>query len=142
MNETHSLKVTDAAIEEFNERDWENFGALHAENVILTAPTLPIPAEGREAVKAWAQGLATAFSDLQWEVTRSFAQDNQVCVEITARGTHNGPLQSPTGKVVPPTNKSVEMHIGGVFTIQDDMVSEVHLYNDLMSLLAQLGLAA
>ena len=139
MNIEHSLKVVDAAIAEFNERDWIRFGEVHAENVILTAPSLPNPAVGREAVKTWAQGLATAFPDLVWKPISTIAQDNHVSVEIIATGTHDGPLQAPNGQTVPATHKPIEMEIGAIFTVEGDEASEVHLYNDLFSLLVQLG---
>ena len=138
MNSEHSLKVVDAAIAEFNERDWERFGEVHAENVILTAPSLPAPAKGREAVKTWARGLATAFPDLVWKPVSTIAQDNRVGVEIVATGTHDGPLQAPNGQTIPATHKPIEMAIGAMFTVEGNEASEVHLYNDLLSLLVQL----
>lgn len=141
MNIEHSLKVVDAAIAEFNERDWVRFGEVHAENVVLTAPSLPTPAVGREAVKTWAQGLATAFPDLVWKPISTIAQDNRVGVEIIATGTHSGPLQAPNGQTIPATNKPIEMAIGAMFTVEGDEASEVHLYNDLLGMLVQLGIA-
>ena len=136
----HSLKVVDAAIDEFNERDWKRFGELHAETVVLTAPSLAEPAHGRPAVKEWAQTLATAFPDLHWEPVRSFGQDKEVFVEMIATGTHQGPLIGPEGEI-PATNKSVRMPIGGAFTVEGDEVSNVQIYNDLLGMLIQLGLA-
>ena len=138
MNLEHSLKVVEAAVAEFNERDWERFGEVHAEEVILTAPSLAEPAKGRRAVEDWARGLATAFPDLIWEPIHSFGQDDQVGAEIIARGTHTGPLNTADGKTIPATNKPVQMSIGGFFKVEGDTVSEVHLYNDLLSLLKQL----
>lgn len=140
MSLEHSLKVVDAAIEEFNERDWERFGELHSEAVVLTAPSLAEPAHGRPAVKQWAKTLATAFPDLHWEPVRSFGQDNEVFVEMIATGTHQGPLLGPGGEI-PATNKPVRMAIGGAFTVEGDEVANVQVYNDLLGLLMQLGLA-
>jgi steroid delta-isomerase-like uncharacterized protein len=140
MSIEHSLKVVDAAIEEFNERDWDRFGELHAQDVVLTAPSLPEPAHGRPAVREWAKTLATAFPDLHWEPIRSFGQDNEVAVEIIATGTHKGPLMGPSGEI-PATNKPVRMSIGAVFTVKGDEAAEVHIYNDMLGLLIQLGLA-
>lgn len=138
MSIEHSLQVVDAAIEEFNERDWDRFGELHAEAVVLTAPSLAEPAHGRPAVKQWAKTLATAFPDLHWEPVRSFGQDNEVFVEMIATGTHQGPLMGPGGEI-PATNKSVRMSIGGAFTVEGDEVAKVQIYNDLLGLLIQLG---
>lgn len=138
MNVEHSLKVVEAAVTEFNERDWERFGEVHAEEVVLTAPSLAEPAKGRLAVKEWARGLATAFPDLTWNPIRSFGQDDQVFAEIIASGTHTGPLKTADGQTIPATNKSVRMPIGGFFKVEGDTVSEVHLYNDLLGLLKQL----
>jgi hypothetical protein len=61
--------------------------------------------------------------------------------EIRLTGTHTGPLQSPTGEEIPPTNKRVEVK-GAVFARLNERgeIVEERRYYDVGTMLRQLGL--
>jgi hypothetical protein len=60
-----------------------------------------------EIIEAW-QGRAKAFPDSKATFVREFASGETAVFEIAWKGTHTGPLQTPTG-IIPASNKPIEM---------------------------------
>ena len=59
------------------------------------------------------------------------------------RGTHTAPLPLPTGEVVAPTGRSVEIHFAAFGQVDSDQrLAVVHFYANPMTVLAQLGMPA
>ncbi len=94
---------------------------------------------GKEGIKQFLSGWATAFPDSTVEVTNLQATDTFAYSEFIGRGTHNGILRSPMGDI-PPTGKSVEIRFCEVFLLRDGQIVQERLYYDLMGMLQQLGL--
>jgi predicted ester cyclase len=63
---------------------------------------------------------------------------NTIVLELTWRGTHRGPLQTPTGQI-PATNKPIEIRACQVVEVKDGKVQLVRHYFDMATMLAQLG---
>jgi hypothetical protein len=61
--------------------------------------------------------------------------------EIRLTGTHTGPLESPTGEEIPPTNKRVDVK-GAAFVRLNERgeIVEERRYYDVGTMLRQLGL--
>ncbi len=70
-----------------------------------------------------------------------FGQGNWVVSEEFVTGTNTGPVTSPTGEEIPPTNKPIRMNQALVFQVENGLIQEVHLYFDQLGMLTQLGLA-
>src|SRR5206468_4322298 len=62
--------------------------------------------------------------------------------EVRFIGTHTGPLETPTGEDLPPTNKRVDLK-GGVFGRLNERgeIVEERRYYDVATVLRQLGVA-
>ncbi len=61
--------------------------------------------------------------------------------EIRMTGTHTGPLATPTGGEVPPTNKRIEVKGAGFVRLNEKgEILEERRYYDVGALLRQLGL--
>lgn len=60
-------------------------------------------------------------------------------VEFMGRGTHTGPLHTPTGDV-PATGRRVDLPFCDVHRIEDGKITNGRSYFDLATMMRQLGL--
>lgn len=106
------------------------------EDVEHTNPmaTMHSAAEWAEFSRNW----ATAVPDGRHTVTRVLQDGDWGAIEGSYRGTHTGPLQTPQGEL-PATGRSVELAFGGFGHVRDGRLDVVHVYMDLLSVMAQLG---
>ncbi len=131
--------VDKAWVDSINNRRRDSFLDSHSEGVIVHDPTVPGPLKGRAALGAWLDGIFKMFPDYQVKKTRSFGQEDWVCLEAEETGTLKGPIHA--GKTeVPPTGKSFRMPSSIICHVNAGKISEVRLYYDVMGLMTQLGL--
>lgn len=123
-----------------NTRDWESYGRLFSQSLVMQAPGLPGPTRGRDARVKMVQGIIEAFPDGRVEVQRQFGSGNWGCLQVMFAGTNTGPLAGPGGQQIPPTNKPVRFPYCIVAKFEDGEVTELHEYFDQLDLLTQLGL--
>ena len=125
----------------FNAHDAEAWTNSYAENAVVYDPQYPEPLRGRDAIRKDVQDFFTAFPDIRFNLTNVIAEGDQVALEGTAIGTHQGPMEGPGG-TIQPTNKRVEMRFAGVVKVDgSDQVVEERRYYDLASMLQQLGIS-
>lgn len=89
-----------------------------------------------ELVKRWKK----AFPDLTARVVNGVELGDQAIAEVEWLGTHTGPLEGPFGTIAP-TNKRGTTRAVIVARSQNGKVVETRHYFDVLSLLAQLGIA-
>jgi steroid delta-isomerase-like uncharacterized protein len=94
---------------------------------------------GPEGFTAFMKGFKTAFPDVEIEVTNQIAAGDDVVNEFVGRGTHTGPLETPGG-TVPPTGRRVTFTVCEVYRFRDGKVASLHNYQDMVSVMRQLGL--
>jgi steroid delta-isomerase-like uncharacterized protein len=128
--------------EAFNRGDLAAAAALATDDIAVDLVPFGLTTQGQEAFRdRFMGGFKRAFPDLTITVVNQVATDDQVVSECTWRGTHAGPLATPSGDI-PPTNKAVE---GGrfceVWRIRDGRVASLTNYQDAATWLRQLGLA-
>jgi predicted ester cyclase len=85
------------------------------------------------------QAWIRAFPDAQLEISNMVASGDLVCTELSARGTHEGPLIGPTGKTIEATGRPVEMRCIEVQQYGGGQIVRARFYYDALSLLRQLG---
>ncbi|MEE9324219.1 MAG: ester cyclase [Dehalococcoidia bacterium] len=122
-----------------NGRDWEAYGRLFAESVVMQTP-FPGPRRGRDSRVKMVQGIIEAFPDGRVEAKRSFGQGDWGCMELMFTGTHGGPLLGPGGKTIPATNKPVRFPYCIVVKFENGEITELNEYFDQVEILSQLGL--
>lgn len=125
----------------FNEGRVDEVAACATDDVVMDAASLGQRFEGRAAFKVFLKTFVDAFPDiaLEWESHRDTADG--VVVQSRWRGTHKGPLRTPTGEI-PPTGRAVEaMRLCEVFVVRDGKIASIANYQDTSSLLRQLGVA-
>jgi steroid delta-isomerase-like uncharacterized protein len=134
-----SRKFADA----FSKHDIEATAKLYASDAIAYDPMYPEPLRGRDAIRKDTANFFRAFPDLRLEVLTTIEKDERSGAdEVRLTGTHTGPMQDPTGKEIPPTNKRIELK-GAAFVKLNDRgeIVEERRYYDVGTMLRQLGLA-
>lgn len=141
MTVEENLNIIEQADEAFQTADWDRFLNLHAESVVVNTPGSSEPVKGREGLAELVKSYHAAFPDIKTETESLFGQGNWVVTEEVLTGTNTGPMTSPTGEEIPPTNKPIRMNQALVFQVENGLIQEVHLYFDQLGMLTQLGLA-
>jgi limonene-1,2-epoxide hydrolase len=62
-----------------------------------------------------------------------------VAIELTWQGTQSGPVATPDGKELAPSNKRFTVKSVEVIEIEDGKIKVLRHYFDLMTLLQQIG---
>ena len=130
--------VANEFIEAFNDADWVRFAAICSADVVYEEKGSNRTINGRDAVLEVAKGWKAAFSDIRGKISCTTAAGNTASLEITWIGTHNGPLELPSGKL-PATGKDVEVEAVQVFVVEGGKVVRMRHYLDFMTMLTQLG---
>ena len=130
--------VANEFIEAFNEADWERFSATCSADVVYEEKGSNRTVKGRDGVLEAAKGWRTAFPDVRGKIFKSTAEGTTAALEITWVGTHNGPLELPTGKL-PGTGKAVEVEAVQVFVVEGGKVTRMRHYLDFLTMLTQVG---
>jgi len=90
---------------------------------------------GRDAVRAYYDGLLRAMPDLRIDVQQRHAAETAVVVEVVISGHHRGPWRG-----LPPTGYAVRFPLCGVFTFDDEeKLAGERIYYDRATVLRQLG---
>lgn len=90
---------------------------------------------GIGGVRSYYEELLRAIPDLQIDVQRSYATDDNVILEVTIRGTHLGPWRG-----LPATGRRVEVPLCGIYDFDaDDRLAGETIYYDRATVLQQLG---
>jgi steroid delta-isomerase-like uncharacterized protein len=124
----------------WNDRDIEAALDLATNDVEITLMAFGQTLTGRDGFRRFMQRFATAFPDMKKEITNQVASADQVVSEFRLRGTHDGPLQTPTGEI-PPSGRSVDLSVIEVIGVRGGKIAELRNYSDNATLMRQLGVA-
>ncbi len=111
---------------------------LAAENVQVITHAFGMTFNGREEFRNFMQGFKQAFPDMKLKHENIVSNGNKVAVEMTATGTHTGPLQTPAG-VIPATGKEIELKVSEFFEWENGKFTKITNYQDAGSLMRQIG---
>lgn len=134
---TPMVEVLQRYLDAFNRADWEAYKSTLARDSVHIEPggmELHGPDASAEGVKVF----KVAFPDLKGEVIRLVTGDLEAAAEIVWRGTHTGPLVTPTG-TIPPTGKPITVHATKVFAFEGDLIKYSRHYWDMTELLGAIG---
>ena len=138
-------KFTDATrklANAINAHDLDATTKAYSADAVAYDPMYPEPLRGQDAIRKDNEGLFRAFPDVRFELVNVVEADAQNGAgEVRMTGTHTGPLESPTGEEIPPTNKRIEVK-GAVFARVNDRaeIVEERRYYDVGTMLRQLGI--
>lgn len=119
-------------------KDVEQIGALFGEDTRFDSPPTPAPMN-RDELKDWFAGLFVTFPDYSDTEGLRLAAENIVMIEHIGQGTQTGDLDMGDMGTVPPTGQITLMPHIGVFEYEGDKVFRYTVYNDIASMLVQLG---
>ena len=122
--------------------DLDALAKVYASDAVAYDPMYPAPLKGREAIKKDSADFFRAFPDLRFEISNIIEKSDRLGAgEVHMTGTHTGPLATPTGDEVPPTNKRIELK-GAAFVGLNEKgeIVEERRYYDVGTILRQLGL--
>jgi hypothetical protein len=123
---------------------WETFRMRHTEDVAVYWPGQPEPTRGRHNHDLEAVEFFKTFPDnhlINNPYKILFGQDDWTCSVADFSGTFKGPMKTPDGKVIPPTNKRFQVEFCTIAHWNDKgEITEERLFYDLVGLMKQIGL--
>jgi steroid delta-isomerase-like uncharacterized protein len=136
----HSAEdVAREGIESYNAGDFDRLRSLLADDFYEEELATQRRLEGADARVEAAQAWKRAFPDEQGTITAVYTSGNTVALELTWEGTHRGPLATPDGRELPPSNKRVAVKSVQVIEVEDGKMKALRHYFDLMTLLQEIG---
>jgi steroid delta-isomerase-like uncharacterized protein len=130
----------DEHIKVFNAHDANGWASHYAENAVLYDPQYGEAKNGRDAVLKDIQDFFAAFPDIQFNVLGVVDGGNQMAIQGTGAGTHQGSMEGPGG-TIPATNKRVEIPFAAFIRVSPQgLIEEERRYYDMAGMMQQLGL--
>ncbi len=135
--EAERIDIAKEGIEAFNSGDWDALKAAFTANPTYNELGTGRVITGTDGIVEAMQGWKTAFPDVVGTVTNAFASGDQVSLEISWKGTHTGPLETPTA-TIPASGKEQTTPASMTVIIEGDKIAEQRHYFDMMTLLSQI----
>jgi len=139
MSDQTNLELARTIYDRFSRNDFAGALELTTEDWEGVLNHAGMTFQGKEGFNQFMQGFKGAFPDLIIQVQNQVSHGNQIVSELTARGTHTGPLMTPAG-IVPPTGKIVDFTVCEVLELREGKVAKLRNYQDGASIMRQLGL--
>jgi steroid delta-isomerase-like uncharacterized protein len=122
----------------FNEKNWDAVRASISLDFVYDEVATNRKVQGSDQTIALWQGWAAAFPDAKATFHREVPSGKTVVFEVSWKGTHKGPLQTPKG-AIPPTGKRIDVRACLVGEVADDKARLQCHYFDMGTLLQQIG---
>ena len=132
------VEIGKAPVLDYNNKDWEAAKASMASGYVYDEIATQRRVRGAEEALAVWRAWATAFPDSKGEIHNAFHSGDTVVLEVTWRGTHTGPLETPRGRMAP-TGRRIELRACQINTVTNGKIQSTRHYFDMNSLLQQLG---
>jgi len=127
-----------ASVIAYNEKNWDKVKETVTPTVVYDeVGTHRRIAGSTEVIDAW-KAWAAALPDSKATFDREVASGNTVTLELTWRGTHTGPLQTPNGTIAA-TGRTIEVQAVQVIDLADGKAESIRHYFDMGTILEQLG---
>jgi steroid delta-isomerase-like uncharacterized protein len=132
------IDIAKGAIVAYNKKDWDGVKAAMATGFVLDEVGTERKIKGVDSVMEAYHGWAKAFPDSKAKINSASASGGTVVLELTWRGTHTGPLQTPAGEIAA-TGKPFEVRACQVVEVVKDKAKSTRHYFDMSTLMRQLG---
>jgi steroid delta-isomerase-like uncharacterized protein len=135
-----SKQMARQSIDAFNKGNLDEWIKTVADDAELVTP-MAGTIKGRDAIKGYFEQMRETFPDAHLDVHKMIAEGNTVVVEYTFTGTHKGPMRTPAGDTIPPTNKTLSGPALDIAVMDDKgKLTSLRQYFDTARGLQQLGL--
>ena len=125
----------------YNDKDWARAKASITPDFVYDEVATGRKQQGADLVIPLWQGWAQAFPDSKATFHSALLSGDSVVLEVTWKGTHKGPLQTPGGSIAP-TGKAIEIRACNILEIAGDKARSQRHYFDMATLFQQLGVKA
>jgi len=140
MSPQSLIDAAKAPVDAYGKKDWDAVKASFGPGALYEEVATHRKMQGVDKIIAVWQGWATALPDSKATFHRALVSGNTVVLEVTWKGTHKGPLQTPGGQIKA-TGKTVELPACMIIEIGDGKATSMRQYFDMSTLLQQLGIA-
>lgn len=124
-----------------NRHDSNTVASGYSAEATVFDPWYPEPLSGREAIARDFADFFVAVPDIAVTLDRILVDGDSYAVELTMRGTHDGPFATPAGEI-PATHRRFELRGAGWGRFDaEGHIAEERRYYDTAGMMAQLGLA-
>jgi steroid delta-isomerase-like uncharacterized protein len=123
----------------YNQKDWNAVRSSITQDFIYDEIGTRRKVQGADQTITLFQGWAEAIPDSKASFDNALASGNTVLLELTWRGTHSGPLQTPKGSFAA-TGKKIEIRACAVVELVNGKAKVQRHYFDMATLLLQLGI--
>ncbi len=112
---------------------------LYAQDAVAVTPDGG-ELHGRDDIAAYWRQMTEAVPDGSYQSVHAYEVGNTAIDEGVFTGKNTGPIQLPTGEMLPPTQKEIRIRGVDFATVDDGRIVDYRLYFDEMEFLGQLGL--
>lgn len=134
---TTNKQLTDRFWQTFEKDRLEDLASLVDADCHVKMPGIEF--RGIEPLLDLLRGYRAAFPDLRHEVKSYVESGDTIALELVARGTHTGPMQTPKGTIAA-TGKAVVWDSCDYIRTRNGKVVSWHVYHDTVPMLTALGL--
>ncbi len=139
MAEQDLIQAARGVVEAFNASDWEGCKAAMTSDCVYDEVATSRRLQGvGDIITCW-QEWKEAMPDVKGTVTNACASGNTVVLEVTWKGTHTGPLKSPSGEI-PASGKQQTTRASWILNFDGGKITASRHYFDMLSFMQQLGL--
>jgi steroid delta-isomerase-like uncharacterized protein len=139
MTKEQILEVVQAHYEALNWGELHEVVGLIAKDFIWRNRATNQAFRGPDGYLAYLDSWHSAFPDFWVEISHLTIGSQSVVCEYVLRGTHNGPLTTPSTPI-PATGRQIELFVCDTFRVENGRLASANTYFDLTTLLQQLGL--
>jgi steroid delta-isomerase-like uncharacterized protein len=125
-------------IDAFNAADWGRFAGTLAQAIVYSETGTNRQVEGADAYIDLCRGWKRTFPDVLGDVGRTAVDEDTVIQEVVWKGTHGGPLPTPTGDLDATGN---HIEVAGCLwcVVSDGRIADIHHFLDVLAMLQQVG---
>jgi len=132
------INTAKAPILAYNAKDWNAARSAITDDFIYDEVGTRRKVQGADQALSLWKGWAAAFPDSKASFDNALASGETVVLEVTWRGTHTGPLQTPRGPLAP-TGIRIEVRACMALELAGDRVRVQRQYFDMATMMEQLG---
>ena len=139
LSEQQLIAAAKAPTLAYNDKNWEAVKASITPDFTYDEVATSRRVQGLNQVIALWKGWAAALPDSKATIDNAYVSDDKVVLEITWRGTHDGPWETPKGPIAP-TGKQIEVRSCMVCEIGEEKAKLQRHYFDMATMLQQIGI--
>ncbi len=122
----------------YNKKNWDAVRAAVGARFVYDEVGTQRKTQGADKLIEMWQAWARAIPDSKATFRNALVSGNTVVLEVTWRGTHTGPLQTPGGEN-PPTGNKIELRACQIVEVAAGKARAMRHYFDMATLMQQLG---